>query len=187
MRRWFAGFAFVVGLALIVGAGDVASQDKKDKDKKEGKKDKSDGIVTNWGKPKDYETGKETAFWVWYDDGVWHFRTTGGDKKTHRFNGTIEVIGGNLVDLKGKKGEYGGKNVDQYVFSQTAIKFDFKTDKGEDGLNFAVDANAKGLKFTIAIDGEARPKNIRLGKASDHPAEAVFTTPAHPADTGKKK
>ena len=183
MRRCF-GMAAFVGLVLSVCAGDAAAQTGK----KDGGAKANDGIVTDWGKPKTFEPGKVTAVWVWYDDGVWHFRTTAGGKKVHRFNGTIEVIGGRLVNLKGKKGEYVGKGADRYIFNQSAIAFDFRTSDGVDGLNFAVDPAAKGLKFTVAIDGVAVPSHIRVGKAGDHPAGAVFTAPAHPPEMkGKKK
>lgn len=188
MRRCFLFTLFMgLGLLLVLAVNDGAAIAQKAKS--------NDGVVTNWGKPKDFEIGKVNAFWIWYDDGVWHFRTTGGGKGAHRFNGTIEVVGGKLIALRGKKGEYVSKLVDAYVFNQTntAIAFDFRTDEGVDGLNFAVDAGATGLKFTLAIDGQASPKHIRIGKQSDHPAAAVFTLPAHPADPpdgkgkGKKK
>jgi hypothetical protein len=179
MKRCF-GLAAFAGLVVVVCAADGPSQ--------EGKKAKAnDGIVTDWGKPTAYEPGKITAVWVWHDDGTWYFRTTGGDKKPHKFQGTIEVVGGKLLDLRGKKGEYGSKYPDRYVFTPSAIAFDFETADGVDGLNFAVDAGAAGLKFTVAIDGEASPKHVRIGKASDHPAAAVFTLPAHPPEVKPKK
>jgi len=51
-----------------------------------------------------------------------------------------------------------------------------------DGLNFALNEAATELKFTLAFDGDAAPKHIRIGRDSDHPPGAVFTLPAHPAD-----
>ena len=125
-----------------------------------------------------------TGYWLWYDDGVWHLRTTGGGKGAHRFNGVIEVAGGKLTGLKGQKGEFAGKNADKFVFNRTltAIEFDFKTDEGADGLDFAVAPATAQLKFTLAIDGESAPKHIRIGKSGDHPAAAVFAAPGHPPD-----
>jgi hypothetical protein len=187
MRRGVLSAAWL-GLAMAITTSDAPAGGQKG-----GGPKANDGVVTNWGKPKGFGPGKVTAYWVWHEDGVWHFRTTGGGKGAHRFNGTIEVIGGQLVGLNGKKGEYAGKYVDRYVFNKTltAIAFDFRTDEGVDGLNFAVDPAATGLRFTLAIDGEAHPKHIRVGKAGDHPAKAMFVAPAHPADPpdakGKKK
>lgn len=179
MRRCFAAASFL-GLVLLLTAGETPADDKKGD--KGGKGKSGDGVITNWGQPKDFATGKVNAYWIWYDDGVWHFRTTGGGKGTHHFKGTIEVVGGKLVNIKGKKGEYGGKTVDRYVFGPSGIAFDFKTDEAADGLNFAVDKGADRLKFTLAFDGDAAPKHIRIGKQGDHPAGAVFTVPAHPPE-----
>lgn len=181
MRRLLVAVSFLT-LALLLVPG-AAPADGKKGDKPAA----NDGVVTDWGKPKDFAEGKVSAFWIWYDDGIWYFRTTGGVKATHRFQGTIEVGGGQLVNLKGKKGEYAGKNVDRYVFGPKGIAFDFKTAEGSEGLNFAVDKNATALKFTLALDGEAAPKHIRIGKQGDHPKEAVFTLPANPMDAPKGK
>jgi hypothetical protein len=181
MRRWFVVASFL-GLVLMLAPNEAPADGKKG-----GGPKSNDGAITNWGKPKDFSTGKVNAYWIWYDDGIWYFRTTGGGKGAHRFNGTIQVVGGKLIDLKGKKGEYSGKNVDRYVFSPTGIAFDFRTDEGVEGLNFAVDKAATALKFTLALDGQAAPRHIRIGKQGDHPAGAVFTVPAHPPDPSKGK
>ncbi len=183
MRRWFTTAAFV-GLAVTLCAGGAASQDKK----KDGGPKANDGVVVDWGKPKGYEPGKVTAFWTWHEDGVWSMRTTGGAEKgkNHQFKGRIDVVGGEIVNMKGKKGEYGGKNVDRYVFTKTSVRFDFNTGPGEDGLNFRVSPAATGLKFAVSIDGESAPKHVRVGKAGDHPSEAAFTAPAHPPAGPKK-
>jgi len=147
--------------------------------------------VDNWGKPKEWDGKKDdiNSFWAWYDDGIWHFRTTGGGKGAHRFQGTIEIIGGKFENLKGKKGEYGGGLVDRYVFNaeHTAIAFDFKTDEGVDGLNFKVAPATAVLKFSLSYDGKADPAHIRLGRQSDRPAAAVFAVPAQPPEVEGKK
>jgi hypothetical protein len=133
------------------------------------------------------------AFWVWYENGKWHLRTTGGGKGAHRFQGAVEVVGGKLTGLKGGDGEARGKNADRFVFNAalTEIKFDFKSNEGVDGLNFAVDGAATEIRFTLAFDGESSPKHIRVGRDSDHPAGATFTVPANPTNAadppGKEK
>jgi hypothetical protein len=151
-----------------------------------------DGKVENWGKPKEWDGKKDdiNSFWVWYDDGIWHFRTTGGGKGAHHFQGKIEVADGKFVSLKGQKGEYTTKLVDRYVYNaeNTAIAFDFRTDEGVDGLNFKVAPASATLKFTLSYDGKADPSHVRLGRQSDRPAAAVFAVPARPNDDdGSKK
>lgn len=186
MRRVLA-LGTLFGLLVLIAHEGTAQTGKK------GGSDKSsDGQITNWGQPKAFAGAKTNinAYWIWYDDGVWHFRTTGGGKGAHQFQGKIEVVGGELVSLTGKKGEYKGKLGDRAIFTKKAIAFDFKTDEGVDGLNFAVNEAATELKFTLAFDGEASPKHIRIGHDSDHPSGAVFTVPAHPpepAPEGKGK
>lgn len=185
MQRVLANFGFVtLGLLILLLSGSNASSDEK---KKGGAKKKNDGIVEDWGKPDDFEKGKFVAFWLWNEDDTWYFRTTGGGEKvSHRFHGKIAVVGGKLIDLKGEKGEYGGGNVDRYIFRKSFIEFDFKTSGGTDGLNFKVSEAATELKFSIAIDGDAKTKHIRVGKAGDHPFEAEFKAPAHPVNKSKK-
>jgi hypothetical protein len=171
--------ASFLGLLLVLSAGEAPAGGQKP-----GKAKANDGVITNWGRPKDFAAGKVNAYWVWYDDGVWHLRSTGGGKGAHRFHGRIDVGGGKLVGLKGQKGEYGGKLADRFAFNRdsTAIAFDFKTDEHIDGLNFAADAAATALRFTLALDGQASPRQIRIGRQGDHPAAAAFTVPAHPPD-----
>jgi hypothetical protein len=188
-------FGFMLALSLVPSAplsGAPQGGKKGTKNKKAGEK-AHDGVIENWGRPKNFDEakGKVNSYWLWYDDGIWHLRTTGGGKGAHHFQGRIDVAGGRLVNLKGQKGEYGGRNVDRYVFSRdlTAIVFDFKTDEGVDGLNFMVGPATATLKFTLAYDGKAEPEHIRVGKNGDRPAKAVFTAPGHPPDppTPKKK
>jgi hypothetical protein len=145
----------------------------------------NDGVITHWGKPKNYSIGKVNGFWVWYeyDDGFWVLRTTGGGKGAHRFVGEVAVADGVLSGLKGIKGEASGTLGDTFVYnaSKTAIRFDFRTDQGVDGFNFTTSPGSTALKFTLSMDGQPATKVVRVGRAGDHPATAVFTAPAHPA------
>ena len=93
----------LLGLFLLLAYDGIAQTGKK------GGGDKaSDGQITNWGQPKAFAGAKTNinAHWIWYDDGVWHFRTTGDGKGARQFQGKTEVVGGELVSLTGKKGEY---------------------------------------------------------------------------------
>lgn len=185
MQRVLAGILFM-GLSILTlfcSPADVLAQKKKG-----GAKKGSDGVVENWGKPKHYAPTKVNAFWIWYTDDLWHLRTTGGGKGAHHFKGTIEVIGGRLDGLNGKKGEFQGKLRDQFVFNtaQTAISFDFNTDEGEDGINFSLNPAATGLSFNLLYDGIAAPNHIRLGRDGDHPSASPFTVPARPVNRSGK-
>jgi len=177
----------LLGIMLLLAANQSAAQSKKSDVSKA-----NDGVITNWGKPKNYSIGKVNGYWVWHEDGVWCLRTTGGGKGAHQFVGQVEIAGGSFVKLMGLKGETGGKLVDRYIYNgdRSAIRFDFKTDEGVDGFNFIASPTATALKFTLAVDGNAAPNIIRVGRDGDHPNAAIFSAPAHPsnsAPTGKAK
>lgn len=179
--------SLLLGLMLVLTVTQSSAQGKKTDVAKA-----NDGVITNWGKPKNYSIGKVNGYWIWHDDGVWYLRTTGGGKGAHRFVGQVEVSGGPFVQLAGIKGETSGKLVDRFVFNgdRSAIRFDFKTDEGVDGFNFVAAPAASALKFTLAVDGNAAPNIIRVGRDGDHPAGPIFTAPAHPvspAPSGKTK
>jgi len=181
----------LLGMMFLMAATQSAAQSKKSDAAKA-----NDGVITNWGKPKNFSIGKVNGYWVWHDDGVWYLRTTGGGKGAHRFVGQVEVAGGPFVKLLGTKGETSGKLVDRFVYNEarSAIRFDFRTDENVDGFNFVAAPTATALKFTLAVDGNAAPNIIRVGRDGDHPNTAIFSAPAHPSnssptgkDKGKKK
>ena len=133
------------------------------------------------GKPPGFEPGRPAHFWVWFGDGQWHLRTT-TDKKTHRFQGTIEAAGGVFTRLHIPKAEGLGPNSDKIALNnaRTAIAFDFTTDGQVDGVSFDVGPAVTALGFTLAIDGQPQPLRITIGKGGDHPPAAKFVLPAHP-------
>ncbi|HVK14561.1 MAG TPA: hypothetical protein VM597_37835 [Gemmataceae bacterium] len=173
MRRGFATAALAGCLCALVWSDGVPAQGSK-----------GDGKIENWGRPKDFALGKETAIWLWHDDGVWRLRTTAGGG-VHHFQGVIEVVAGRLVELQGNKGEKKGVVVDQYVFNagRTVVKFDFKTAGNTDGLNFKVEGPKAELRLHLALDGSWANKNIRIGRDGDPAPGARFVVPAHPIDT----
>ena len=169
---------------ILVFGGFIATMEEKSfsADTKNGKA--NDGVVNNWDKPKNFSIGKINSYWIWFDDGEWHFRTTGGGKGAHHFVGEIVVNGGQFKQITGLKGEKGGKLVDKYIFNgnKTIIKFNFKTDEGVDGIDFTLTNSSDNLKFSLFMDGKSNPGNIRIGKDGDHPPDGTFTTSAHPKD-----
>jgi len=169
----------LLGLFLLLAYDGIAQTGKK------GGGDKaSDGQITNWGQPKAFAGAKTNinAYWIWYDDGVWHFRTTGDGKRSPPVPGQDRSGRRRTCVPHRQEGRIQGKLGDRAIFTTKAIAFDFKTDEGVDGLNFALNEAATELKFTLAFDGDAAPKHIRIGRDSDHAPGAVFTLPAHPAD-----
>ena len=187
MFRFFALLTLLFAFILLSVTDAFAYQkgNNKEKNAKANAKAKAnDGVITNWNKPPEYGPGKVNAYWIWYDDGMWRFRTTGGGKGTPRFHGRIELVGGQFAAIKGLNGEVKGTTSDRYVFNsaRNALAFDFKTNEGQDGLNFNVTPGTSAIRYTLAIDGEAHPKHIRVGKAGDHPKGAIFTTPGNPPD-----
>lgn len=177
----FAAFLVGAGLMALVAAPDAAALQKGKKKAKA-----NDGVITDWGKPKEFEPGKPARYWIWSDGQVWHFRTTTAKKK-HHFTGQIDVTGGKFTDIIGLKGEKLGANTDYYRYNadKNAILIDFTTDGAVDGIDFRVDAAATEVQFTLALDGEKHPKHIAIGKAGDHPKDAVFKLPAHPPEPKK--
>ncbi|QEL18404.1 hypothetical protein [Limnoglobus roseus] len=188
MRPILLATVFLTGNIFFSQGGAAAD------DKKKPAPTVAEVSVANWEQPKELKKGKDAIFWVWYENGFWYLRTTGG-KDVHRFQGLITVTGGKLSNLKGLGGEKKGKLADQYVFNKdrTMLEFDFRTGGQWDGLNFAVDENATAMKFELKVDGVARPAQVKIGKDGEHPAEADFITPARPvnktpaAATGKPK
>jgi hypothetical protein len=57
----------------------------------------------------------------------------------------------------------------------------------EGGLDFKLDDSATGIKFELKIDGKATPETIFIGAKGGHPKAGVFSLPAKPARTTKKK
>jgi hypothetical protein len=180
--------AFLAGAALMTAIAPPGLALQKGKSKKGDPPKANDGIIVNWGKPPKFEPGAPAHFWIWYDDGVWHLRTT-TQKKQHRFDGLIEVAGGRVTDLNVPKGEGFGPNSDRIAWNKerTAILFDFVTDGAVDGVNFKVDKTATALKLKLVMDGTPNPKVIAVGRAGDHPKAAEFVLPAHPPAPKKKK
>ncbi len=138
------------------------------------------------GKPENYEPGEADQFAVWFDDGQWHLRTTTA-KKEHAFKGTITVKGGTVTELKGHKAERKGKLEDRWKLGpkKHQITFEFKTDEGEDGIDFDITKEADTLTWDLEIEGEKGitkhdKARVFVGKKGQHPDEMPFETKAHP-------
>src|SRR5262249_6579068 len=138
-------------------------------------------VVNPVGKPKGYKAGATIRYAVWNDGQGWHLGTaTAG--KLHRFQGSVEVIGGRIIAFTPQQLEGGGKTSDYWMITSSRRKlyFDFSTKGAADGVLFQVGPTATALKFDLNIDGKSQPQLIHLGQNAVHPGSSTFTLPAFP-------
>jgi hypothetical protein len=137
------------------------------------------------GKPKDFKEGNVKSYAVWHSKKGWHLRTT-TKMYEHNFRGRITVEGGTFVQVHSFQLEKTGKLADYWKLGPKRhnLTFDFKTDKGIDGVNFTLSSEAKRIRFDLYIDGKHEPMRVFIGQAGAHPPEIPFTLRAHP---GRKK
>ena len=133
------------------------------------------------GMPAGFTTGLSERYAVWYDakDGYWRVRTTTA-KTLHRFHGKVTVHGGTITEVASYHLEEKGKCEDQWKASQAGVVFDFKTDRGIDGIRFKTSKNAKTVQFDLHIDGKSQPTRIFVGAGGQHPATDDLNFRAHP-------
>src|SRR5262249_31200939 len=95
------------------------------------------------GQPKNFKKRKVTRYAVWHDKNGWHLRTT-TKKREHHFRGHITVEGGTLGKVHSYHLEKEGRLEDHWKVGpkRHTVTFDFKTDKGIDGINFTVGKKA---------------------------------------------
>jgi hypothetical protein len=112
---------------------------------------------------------RRTAYWIWYDQGHWHVRTT-SDGKTHRYQGTLAAVGaGNsMSDLQ----------LDDRMLSEVAallrgsVQFDFER-VAHTGL--AARASGEGcVALDLYLDGKRQPDRVYLGGTALTPSHLPF-------------
>lgn len=142
--------------------------------------------VSPVGKPEGFKRGLSSRYAVWFDEEGWHVRTTSGARPPHAFAGSIEIIGGKMVNLQmvGIEGKAGGKkDGDRGTWNaqKTAFTFTLKTGEGHtDGFDLKVTDGAKALKFTLTAGGDEAPAKVFIGAGAEHPKAATFYLPARP-------
>jgi hypothetical protein len=132
------------------------------------------------GEPKGFKAGESMRYALWIHKDVWHLRTTTA-KKLHNFKGKITVEGGTIDFIQSVNLEEKGKYEDFWVLSPNhqELKFDFKTDRGIDGINFEVSKDAKLIHFNLHIDGKHHADRIFIGRGNHHPGSDPFDLAAH--------
>jgi hypothetical protein len=133
------------------------------------------------GKPKGFKEGNVKSYAIWHSKKGWHLRTT-TRMFEHTFRGHVTVEGGTFVQVHSFQLEKEGKLADYWKLGPKRhnLTFDFKTDKGIDGINFRVSKGAKVIRFNLHIDGKHERGRVFIGAAGAHPPEIPFVLRAHP-------
>jgi hypothetical protein len=137
------------------------------------------------GKPNGYRPGLTTRYAIWFEGDTWHFRTTTA-KDTKVFSGSMEIIGGKMVDLKPVSADKGKKNNKKnldyanWTPDGTQLSFSFTTGTLQDGFDMKVSDKATAIKFALKIEGKEMADHIFIGAKNGHPKGATFYLPAKP-------
>jgi hypothetical protein len=146
-----------------------------------------DSTINPQGRPTAFKEGKRTAYAVWHSKQGWRLRTTTRARE-HHFTGTVTVEGGTFKKIHSHHLEKTGELADHWKVGpkRHTVRFDFKTDKGLDGINFTVTASAKAIRFNLRIDGKHERERILIGAGNHHPNNDPFLLRAHPGGKIKK-
>jgi hypothetical protein len=133
------------------------------------------------GKPKGFHAGDTVRYAIWHNENGWHLRTTTA-KREHVFRGHVLVEGGIFERIYSHDLEKEGKLRDWWRVGpeRHRVTFDFKTERGLDGIDFRVSRSAKRIQFELHIDGRPEPNRVFVGRFDQHPAAIPFDLPAHP-------
>ncbi len=134
------------------------------------------------GHPKQFTKGHNAAYALWHEKGKgWRLRTTTHRYENH-FRGSITVEGGTIVHAHGHMLEKEGRLADHWQLgpNRQRLTFNFKTDKGIDGINFTVSKAAKAIRFNLHVNGKHAAHLIYVGHTGGHPKHDPFALPAHP-------
>ncbi|MDR3560604.1 MAG: hypothetical protein P4N59_04045 [Negativicutes bacterium] len=123
------------------------------------------------GQPDAFDPGGSRGYFIWHDGNGLHMWTTTKGAR-HQFSGEIRTDG-RFVDVHGRRLE----SDDWYKVGpeRHVIKFDFTTEGGADGVNFAIEGGDR-VTFDLFIDGhKINPNEIHIGDHSWHPERSEFT------------
>jgi hypothetical protein len=169
-----------VGALLAIACGLLLAADQPARSQEKGK-GKKDQVINPNGEPKGFKAGETERYAVWFGKKGWHLRTTTA-KVEHRFHGKIHVEAGTFDGVESFHLEGTGKLEDHWRLSENRkeIVFDFKTDKGVDGITFQLSQEAREVVFNLHIDGKHKAKRIFIGYENHHPTTDPFAFPANP-------
>jgi len=133
------------------------------------------------GEPKGFRKGESVRYAIWHNKTGWHVRST-TELKEHRFKGHIRVEGGVFERIHSHDLEKEGRLADWWRLGpeRHEVTFEFKTDRGLDGIDFRVSKSARRIHFNLHIDGRPEPGRVFVGRFDQHPVGNPFDLPAHP-------
>ena len=140
------------------------------------------GTISPKGEPAGFKAGLSERYAVWYGKNGWHLRTTTA-KTLNAFKGVITVTGGTFASAYSYKLEKSGKLADHWSLDmpdKQRLAFNFKTDKGVDGITFKFSPNATKVTFELYVNEAHQPKLVYIGSAGAHPSAIPFSFPATP-------
>lgn len=123
-----------------------------------------------WGRPTSFEAGGTDGYYVWQDTDGMHLRTT-DSSGVYKYSGVIRTRG-TFADVHLVKGE--SDDHVEVVDGGKALRFQFKTAEGIDGIDFHV---VGGRRLYLRLDQDGKlidPANIFLGEDSAHPDHDPF-------------
>ncbi|HYT90560.1 MAG TPA: hypothetical protein VEL76_17770 [Gemmataceae bacterium] len=178
MRSWkVLGLALLAAAVLMLGTDSSSSvAQTKGKGKKQ-----PPAAIDSQGVPPEFHKGEHTGFFIWHGAKGWHLRTTTRAKE-HRFHGTITVEGGTFLHVHPHDLEKGGRLADHWKLGpkKHTLTFDFKTDRGVDGIDFHVAKDATAIHFRLHFNGKHQREHIFIGHNGVNPPSDPFTLVAHP-------
>ncbi len=137
--------------------------------------------INPMGEPLQFFPGRPAMYAVWHNVTGWHLRVTTA-KQFRRFHGSIDVVDGTFSKVVTHVLEPVSPKHDRWRWGPGGnnIAFDFRTDRGVDGIHFQVSKEAKFLRFNLNLDGQTALDRVFIGLKGTHPNADPFYLPAHP-------
>jgi hypothetical protein len=139
------------------------------------------------GQSADVREGKLTdrppRYYIWTDPQGWHLRSAAKEGGVIKFEGSIELTGGEFGKLRPVGLEAKGKFADAWRVDETRRKIDFKifTSGAFDGFDFTISkAKDAQVQFDMKIGPNYAPARVFIGKDNAHPKMVPFSLPAEP-------
>ena len=100
---------------------------------------------------------EHAGYWIWFSDGQWHVRVTGGGRP-HRFQGSVGGVRGGVMDLVTTRADL----KERIAVVGEGVQFDVDA-TGKDAEGFDVQVAGSCARFDLLVDGKYRPEHVRLG------------------------
>jgi hypothetical protein len=122
------------------------------------------------GRPASFSAGGTDGYYVWHDDAGLHLRTT-DSSGVFKYTGVLRT-NGTFADVNAVRLEPDDRF--EVLDGGHALRFQFITAEGVDGLDFQVDGGTR-VRFDLERDGHRiDASNIFLGEDAVHPTHNPF-------------